>query len=97
MGHGSGPEPSHSRNSTEIEDYRYSAHCFSLDFGNECLQRRKEFVNLYLTAYIMLWHKEASQLIGKKPKCYGIKKYRASKYPPLILKNYKSHLQAIEF
>ena len=34
-------------------------------FGNECLQRRKELVNLYLTASIMLWHKEASQLIGK--------------------------------
>ena len=26
----------------------------------------------------MLWHKEVSQLIGKKPKCYGIKKYRTS-------------------
>ena len=42
-------------------------HWISLD---ECLQRRKELVNLYLTAYIMLWHKEASQLIGKNPKNY---------------------------
>ena len=32
----------------------------------------------------MWWHKEASQLIGKKPKCYGIKKYLALKYSPLI-------------
>ena len=41
----------------------------------------------------MYWHKEASQLIGKKPKCYGIKKFKkkkkkdgALKYPPLVLK-----------
>ena len=54
-------------NSAEIEVYWYSSHCFSLDFGSEFLQRRtKELVNLYLTAYIMQWHKEASQLIGKK-------------------------------
>ena len=43
-------------------------------------------VNSYLTAYIMQWHKEASRLIGKKPICYGIKKYLALKYSPLILK-----------
>ena len=27
----------------------------------------------------MYWHKEASQLIGKKPKCYGIKKFQKKK------------------
>ena len=30
----------------KIEVYRYNAHCFSLDFGSECLQRRKELVKL---------------------------------------------------
>ena len=35
-------EPSLSRNLTEIVVYEYSTHCFSLDFGNECLQRRKK-------------------------------------------------------
>ena len=35
-------EPSSSRNLTEIVVYKYSAHCFSLDFGSECLQRRNK-------------------------------------------------------
>ena len=35
-------EPSVSRNLTEIVVYKYITLCFSLDFGSECLQRRKK-------------------------------------------------------
>ena len=41
-------EPSSSRNLTEIVVYKYSAHCFSLDFGDECFQRRKESLSVFV-------------------------------------------------
>ena len=41
-------EPSSSRNLTEIVVYKYSAHCFSLDFGDECFQRRKESLFVFV-------------------------------------------------
>ena len=41
-------EPSSSRNLTEIVVYKYSAHCFSLDFGSECLQRRKKSLSVFV-------------------------------------------------
>ena len=28
--------------------YKYTAHCFSLDFGSECLQRRKESLSIFV-------------------------------------------------
>ena len=28
--------------------YKYSAHCFSLDFGSECLQRRKKSLSVFV-------------------------------------------------
>ena len=53
----------------------------------------------------MYWHKEASQLIGKKPKCYGIKKFKKKKkkrwsfkIPSSGIKKTTSHIyKAIEF
>ena len=48
----------------------------------------------------MLWHKEGSQLISKKPKNYGmvLKNIELqNSLVPLVLKNYKSHLQVVEF
>ena len=41
-------EPSWSRNLTEIVVYKYSTHCFSLDFGSECLQRRKKSLSVFV-------------------------------------------------
>ena len=40
----------------------------------------------------MLWHKEASQLIGKKPKCYGIKKISSFKIPSSDIKKTTIHI-----
>ena len=44
-------EPSYSRNFTlftQIVVYKYSAHCFSLDFGSECLQRRRKSLSVFV-------------------------------------------------
>ena len=41
-------EPSWSRNLTEIVVYKYSTHCFSLDFESECLQRRKKSLSFFV-------------------------------------------------
>ena len=41
-------EPSWSRNLTEIVVYKYSTHCFSLDFGSECLQRIKKAFSVFV-------------------------------------------------
>ena len=32
---------------TEIVVYKYSAHCFPLDFESECLQRRKKSLSAF--------------------------------------------------
>ena len=41
-------EPSKSRNLAEIVVYKYSAHCSSLDFESECLQRRKKSLSVFV-------------------------------------------------
>ena len=41
-------EPTQSRNLTEIVVYKYSAHCFSLEFESECLQRRKKSLSVFV-------------------------------------------------
>ena len=41
-------EPSQSCNLTEIVVYEYSAHCFSLEFESECLQRRKKSLSVFV-------------------------------------------------
>ena len=33
---------------TEIVVYKYSTHCFPLDFGSECLQRRKKSLSVFV-------------------------------------------------
>ena len=47
----------------------------------------------------MQWHKEASQLIGKKIKQHanGIEKYRTLKYSPLILKLQDTFTKRLSF
>ena len=37
-----------SRNLTELVVYKYSTRCFSLDFGSECLQRRKKSLSVFV-------------------------------------------------